>query len=203
MAAAARRRGRGTDLGLYQSTNTAGQPAAAAQAARRHICQRRRSHRYSQICPVHAAADRPAGELRQIHRSSSNSFLAVICNCACASPSFQHFRLCGVHRTAILYHFMQALNVAGGVAFAALLSSAPLSLAVPAANGSSLLANAACDWLLGERMNLRRARLSGSSCAGNISCWPGGQRRTWPRLAHREHTCFKSAQWPPGAHRQA
>lgn len=49
----------------------------------------------------------------------------------------------------------QALNVASSVTFAALLGSAPLSLAVPAANGSSLLTNAACDWLLGEPMNLR------------------------------------------------
>lgn len=65
-----------------------------------------------------------------------------------------------MHRTATLYILMQALNVAGGVAFATLLGSAPLSLAVPATNGSSLLANAACDWLLGERMNLRRARLT-------------------------------------------
>lgn len=51
---------------------------------------------------------------------------------------------------------MQVVSAAGGIAFTALLGVTPLSLAVPAANGASLLTAAAGDWLLGDRMDLRR-----------------------------------------------
>lgn len=65
----------------------------------------------------------------------------------------------------------QALGAAGGVAFAALLGIAPLSLAVPAANGASLLTAAAGDWLLGDRMDLRLT-IPGVACvvAGITLC---------------------------------
>jgi len=49
----------------------------------------------------------------------------------------------------------QVLNQLGGLLFIALLSGADISVAVPAANATSLAANAAADVLLGERYRLR------------------------------------------------
>mmetsp|Transcript_3809 Transcript_3809/g.10952 ORF Transcript_3809/g.10952 Transcript_3809/m.10952 type:complete len:125 (+) Transcript_3809:239-613(+) len=54
-----------------------------------------------------------------------------------------------------LFAVSQVLGIAGSVASAKLLGSAPLSLAVPATNGASLVSNTACDWLMSEPMNLR------------------------------------------------
>ena len=55
---------------------------------------------------------------------------------------------------------MQVVGAVGSIAFAALLGVAPLTLAVPVANGASLLTAAAGDWLLGDGMDLRCPPLS-------------------------------------------
>lgn len=49
----------------------------------------------------------------------------------------------------------QIWNLATAAAFAALVRVTPLSLAVPVANGTSLLVSASCDHALGEPLDMR------------------------------------------------
>jgi hypothetical protein len=73
---------------------------------------------------------------------------------------------------------MQIVGAVGSIAFAALLGVAPLTLAVPVANGASLLTAAAGDWLLGDRMDLRFLPLT--------------RRRTCARASERNNTDSRS-----------
>jgi hypothetical protein len=52
------------------------------------------------------------------------------------------------------YSVFQGLNLLGGVLFALALKDSDLSLAVPLANGTSILANAVVDWILGQGVPL-------------------------------------------------
>lgn len=70
-------------------------------------------------------------------------------------------RRCGSQRPTVLLHLFtwqysvfQVLNLLGSVLFALALRGSDLSLAVPLANGTSILTNAVVDYLLGEGVSL-------------------------------------------------
>jgi hypothetical protein len=75
-----------------------------------------------------------------------------------------------VHLTTPRYIVPQLLNLSGSVLFAAILRHprAQLSLAVPLANGTSILANALVDWVIGGRQN--REDCTSASYLCGVAC---------------------------------
>ena len=72
------------------------------------------------------------------------------------------------HVTAPLFVVPQLLNLSGSVLFTFLLGlpSTQLSLAVPVANGTSILANAVVDWAVERTEELSTSYLCGILCLG-------------------------------------